>query len=121
MFTISVETYFWASHRVTLGDGSKESLHSHNWKVTSQLGADKLDKMGLVMDFSRLKVLVEGITAVFDNNQMEKIDCFQQTNSTAENVAKYIYEQLEAKLPDGVKLKAVSVLEEPGCEAKFSK
>lgn len=119
MFTVSVETHFWASHQLTKADGSKESLHQHNWSVTADVSSDRLNSMGLVMDFRRLKAMVEAIVAEFDNIPLERIDCFRQNSSSAETIAKYIYEKLEPKLPGGVKLRSIRVVEEPGCSAKW--
>ena len=135
MFTVSVETHFWASHQLALPDGPKEPLHRHNWSVTADVSSEALNNMGLVMDFRRLKAMVDNIVAEgvpilqedgkmgvqFDNTALERIDCFQRNNSSAENVARYIYEKLEPKLPKGVKLEAIKVVEEPGCSAKFAK
>lgn len=121
MFTVSVEAYFWASHQLVLPNGSKEPQHQHNWAVTAEVGSSELNSMGLVMDFYRLKALVHNIVSELDNTAMEKIDYFQRNSSSAENLARYIYEQLEPKLPRGVKLEAVRVGEEPGSSAKFSK
>jgi 6-pyruvoyltetrahydropterin/6-carboxytetrahydropterin synthase len=119
LFTVSVETHFWASHRLALPDGSKEPLHHHNWAVTADVSSSELDSMGLVMDFRRLRAMVDNIVAVFDNNQLEKLDYFQRNNPSAENVAKYIYEKLEPKLPKDVKLNHIRVVEQLGCSAKF--
>jgi 6-pyruvoyltetrahydropterin/6-carboxytetrahydropterin synthase len=121
MFTVKVETHFWASHQLTLPDGSKEPMHRHNWAVTAKVGCDKLDSMGLVMDFIQLQVMVKEITSRFTDDQLGSIDYFQRNNPSAENVAKYIFEQLEPKLPGRVKLQSIKVVEEPGCSAKFSK
>ena len=121
MFTVSVETHFWASHQLTLSDGSKEPLHHHNWSVTADVSSEVLNNTGLVMDFRQLKAMVDKTIDEFDNMALDKIDYFQRNNSSAENVAGYIYEKLEPRLPEGVKLEAVRVVEEPGCSAKFAK
>jgi 6-pyruvoyltetrahydropterin/6-carboxytetrahydropterin synthase len=121
MFTISVETHFWASHQLTLPDGSKEPLHHHNWAVIANISSEKLDDMGLVMDFCRLKEALDKTTSEFDNVPLDGIDYFRRNNPSAENVAKYIFDKLEPKLPGGVELRSVKVIEEPGCSAKFSK
>ncbi len=121
MFTISVETHFQASHQITLPDGSKEPLHRHDWLVTVKVSAKKLNNMGLVMDFVRLKKAAEKIIAPFNNVALETIEYFGQNNSSAENVAKYIYENLLSFLPKGVSLDSVTVVEEPGCSAKYRK
>ena len=120
MFTISVETNFWASHQLTLPDGSKEPPHRHNWSVTVDVSTEALNSMGLVMDFRQLKAMVDKTIAEFDNIPLDRIGYFQRNNSSAENVAKYIYEKLLIKLPKGVKLQSIRIVEEQGCSAKFS-
>jgi 6-pyruvoyltetrahydropterin/6-carboxytetrahydropterin synthase len=121
LFTISVETHFWASHQLTLPDGSKEPLHHHNWVVIADVSSNELRRMGMVMDFRRLKVMVDNIVAEFDNTQLEKLDYFQQNNSSAESVATYIYEKLEPKLPGDLRLNYIRVVEQPGCSVKFGR
>jgi 6-pyruvoyltetrahydropterin/6-carboxytetrahydropterin synthase len=119
MFIISVERRFRASHQLVLPDGSKEPVHEHDWAVTAELGSDRLNNMGTVMNFQRLQAMVDKIVAGFDNKALESIGFFRQNNPSAENVAKYIYERLKIGLPEGVKLLNVRVVEEPGCSAMF--
>ncbi len=120
MFTISVETSFWASHQLLLPEGSKEPVHHHNWLVSAGLSSDKLNSMAVVMNFQKLKAMLDDIVAEFDNTSLNEISYFRQNNPSAENVARYIYEKLRDKLPEGVKLQNVRVVEEPGCTAYFS-
>ena len=119
MFTISVERRFWASHQLSLPDGSKEQLHGHNWSVTAELSSEELDSMGVVMDFEQLKAMLDDITAGLGDGEFEKNDYFRRNGSSAESVAKYIYERLITKLPQDVKLESVNVAEEVGCSARF--
>ena len=119
MFTISVETHFWASHQLVLPDGSKEPLHHHNWLVTADVASEKLNDMAVVMDFHELKQMVDNIAAEFNNNALNDTACFQQNIPSAENVAKYIYDKLKTELPEEVKLRNVKVVEQTGCSAKF--
>jgi 6-pyruvoyltetrahydropterin/6-carboxytetrahydropterin synthase len=120
MFTISIETSFWASHQLVLPEGSKEPVHHHNWLVSADVSGDRLNSMAVVMDFQELKAMVDDIVSEFDNMALNEISFFRQNNPSAENVAKYIYEKLRAKLPEGVKLQNIRVVEEPGCAANFS-
>ena len=119
MFTIRVETHFQASHRLILPDGSLEPAHDHDWIVTAIVSSAKLDKMGLVMNFQKLKAMLDETVRDFDNTALDTITYFQRSNSSAENVAKYIFDKLQAKLPAGVRLQSVRVMEEPGCSAEF--
>ena len=120
MFTISVETHFRASHQLTLPDGSKEPPHYHDWQVRADVSSNKLNNIGIVMNFHRLRELLENSVAELDNTALEKSDYFRKNNPTAENVAKYIYEKLKFRLTNGVKLQSIKIFEEPGCSAKFS-
>lgn len=120
MFTISTETHFCASHQLTLPDGSKEPAHEHNWTVTAKISSNKLNNIGIVMDFQKFKALLDKIVAQFENTSLEKLDYFKQNNPSAENVSKYIYDQLKPQVSEGLKLQSISVVEEPGFRAKYS-
>ena len=120
MFTVRVETHFQASHRLTLPDGSKEPAHDHDWLVTADVSSGKLDKMGLVISFQKLKAMLDETVSDFDNNPMDAVSYFRQNNPSAENVARYIYERLRSRLPEGVRLRSIRVMEEPGCWAEYS-
>jgi len=120
MFTISVETHFRASHQLTLPDGSKEPIHDHDWLVTTVVGSEELDEMGVVMDFHVLKGMVEQITTEFEDALLGELPHFRRNNASAENVARHVYVRLRGQLPHGVALRSVSVVEEPGCSAQFA-
>ena len=110
-----------------------EPEHYHNWSVTADVSSNKLNSRGLVMDFHKLKAAVDNIVAELDNTALHKTDYFRQNSPSAENVAKYIYEKLKPKLPKGIKLQSITVVEGPAsrrpirsrplvaaCSAKFA-
>jgi 6-pyruvoyltetrahydropterin/6-carboxytetrahydropterin synthase len=119
MFIISVERRFRASHQLILPDGSKEPVHNHDWVVAAKVGCEKLNNMGVVMNFQKLQAMIDEIVAGFNNKALETVGYFKQNNPSAENVSKYRYEQLRMELPEGVKLQSVRVVEEPGCSATY--
>jgi len=119
VFAISVEMSFAASHQLALPDGSKEPAHSHNWSVTAEVACESLDEMGVVMDFRQLQAALADIIAPFDNSRLDAIDYFQKNAESAENVAKYIYEKLSGRLPEGVRIAGIKVGEEERCWAKY--
>jgi 6-pyruvoyltetrahydropterin/6-carboxytetrahydropterin synthase len=118
---VSVDRRFRASHQLSRADGSKEAAHWHDWAVTAEVRNEKLDSTGVVMDFGQLKSALGSIADELDNKSLESIDYFRRNNPSAENVARYVYEQLSKKLPAGVRLDCIRVMEEPGCSVKFSK
>ncbi len=119
MFTVIVEKSFAAKHQITLPDGGKEPLHSHDWQVAAAVSAEKLDVMGLAFDFVRLGDLLEQVLAPMRNRQLETMDCFRQVNASAENVARHIYDKLSAILPGPAALCWVEVAEAPGCKVRY--
>ncbi len=121
MFTITVQTSFAAEHQLTLATGEKEALHEHNWVVHLAVAAENLDEAGLVIDFHWLEATIEEVVSPLGGTRLEELSCFGNINASAENVAKYIYDQVEPLLPARVQLEYVEVCEAPNCLAKYSR
>jgi len=112
---------FDAQHQLTLGDGAKEPLHHHHWGLACAISTHKVDKMGLAFDFNHLKTMLDEIVAGFKGTKLEDTPVFKNINSSAENVAEYVYNRLEKMLDANVKLEYVEVTEAPHCRARYSK
>jgi len=108
-FEISTVRRFSASHQLRLYDGSLEPLHGHAWGVKVTAAAQKLDAIGVVMDFHELERLVDKIAGPMHKRHLNELAAFADVNPTAENVAKIIASGLE--LPEGVRLVSVEVWE----------
>ncbi len=114
---ITTTRSFSASHQLKLYDGSIEPLHGHNWVVRVTLWADRLDEIGVVMDFHELERLVDQAAPGWHNCHLNDQPAFTALNPSAENVAKSIADNLA--LPDHVKLVCVEVWETPENSAKY--
>jgi 6-pyruvoyltetrahydropterin/6-carboxytetrahydropterin synthase len=121
LFKVTVQTSFWSPHQLTLADGKKERLHSHNWIVSAEVSGEKLNHTGLLIDFNMLKKLLDDITESFTNQTPENNEYFRNSSLSAEMIAKYIFENLQPQLPEHLILDCVSVTEEQGCTGKFLK
>ena len=112
MFQITAERDFSASHQLVLYDGSLEPLHGHNWKVRVTVSAQKLDRIGVVMDFHELERLLDEIVGPFHNAHLNDRPPFREgLNPSAENVAMHVAGQL--KLPTHVRVDSVEAWETP--------
>ncbi len=86
-----VESTFSAAHQLTKSNTKCENLHGHNWKVQVFVRGEVDEKVGWVMDFSVLKKLLKDSLQALDHKLLNDV---LQTSPTAENIAKYIYDQL---------------------------
>ncbi|HYO09924.1 MAG TPA: 6-carboxytetrahydropterin synthase [Tepidisphaeraceae bacterium] len=110
-FDITATRTFAAAHQLRLYDGSLEPLHGHNWRVRVTVSADRLDAIGVVMDFHELDRLLEAILAPMHNRHLNELPAFapEGLNPSTENVALHVAGALT--LPPGARLAAVEVWE----------
>jgi 6-pyruvoyltetrahydropterin/6-carboxytetrahydropterin synthase len=108
-YKISTTREFAAAHQLRLYDGSLEPVHGHNWRVKVTIAAERLDAIGVVMDFHELERRVDEIIGAMHNRHLNELPHFQSLNPSAENVAVVVGGALA--LPAGVRLAAVEVWE----------
>lgn len=90
MYYVSKRLEISAAHRLELDYESKcRELHGHNWIITVHCRARELNHNGMVTDFTDIKRIVT-----------ERLDhrCLNDTlpfNPTAENIARWICENVE--------------------------
>jgi 6-pyruvoyltetrahydropterin/6-carboxytetrahydropterin synthase len=115
MFEVSVEDSFAAGHYLRNYRGKCENPHGHNYKVRVTLSGKELDKAGLLVDFKDLREIIRHVIDRLDHQMMNDVEPFTSLNPSAENLARYFYEQAKAKLesvPNGrVQIKNVTVFE----------
>jgi 6-pyruvoyltetrahydropterin/6-carboxytetrahydropterin synthase len=110
-FEICTARTFSASHQLRLYDGSLEPLHGHNWTVKVTVSAQKLDAIGVVMDFHALEFVVDALIGPMHNRHLNDLPGFVEVNPSAEGVAFRIASSLS--LPAGVRVVSVEVWETP--------
>ena len=109
-FDITARREFSAAHQLRLYDGALEPLHGHNWVVVVTVSAQRLDEIGVVMDFHELERLLDRILAPLHNAHLNEVEPFKsELNPTTEHVALHVARTLQ--LPPHVRVKSVEVWE----------
>ncbi len=112
MFELSVKSKFSSAHFLREYEGKCENLHGHNWKVEVFVRGEKLDKIGLLVDFKELKMILNEVLDELDHKLINDLDFFKTKNPSCENLAFYLYKNLSGKInSQNVKISKVTVWE----------
>jgi 6-pyruvoyltetrahydropterin/6-carboxytetrahydropterin synthase len=116
MYKISKEFSFSAAHSLfgLHDDHPCSRLHGHNYVVTVHLRAKELNPQGFVRDYNELRMVKSYIDGTLDHRNLN--DILAPLNSSAENIAKMIYDRFKSQLPE---LYAVEVSETPKTSAIY--
>jgi 6-pyruvoyltetrahydropterin/6-carboxytetrahydropterin synthase len=111
MYAVTKEIHFCYGHRLLNHKGKCCNLHGHNAKAVIRLESEQLDSLGMVCDFSDIGDYVKGwIEQTLDHNMLLHRDdpvlpllqqagesvYVMQSNPTAENIARLIFDYVEA-------------------------
>src|SRR3989339_173248 len=91
MYELNVEDEFASAHYLRGYKGKCERVHGHNYRVMITVKAKKLNKIGLAVDFSEIKVELKKNMEILDHRLLDELPCFKKVNPSAENIAKYIF------------------------------
>jgi len=99
MYHARVEEEFSAAHFLSHYNGKCEKLHGHNYRVRLWACGEKLNEGGMLVDFSLLKKMLREVLTVLDHSNLNELEVFNNDPS-AERIAKYIFEEIQKKLPE---------------------
>ncbi len=119
MYELVVQKTFAGAHNLRDYDGECEKLHGHNWKVEVTLRSEKLNELGMVMDFKDIKKTLKETLSRFDHSYLNELKEFNQENPTTENVSRIIYNDLSEKLPPEIFITRVKTWESENCAAAY--
>lgn|SRR6185312_3765622 len=98
MFEVCVENTFAAGHALRNYHGKCENVHGHNYRVRMTMEGEQLDATGLLVDFVEIKRLMSAIIDKLDHQFINDIAPFDVINPSAENIAKYFYDEIYSGL-----------------------
>jgi len=124
MYEVTVEDTFAAGHYLRNYKGKCENPHGHNYKVRVTLRGAELDKAGLLLDFKDLKEVMKHVIDRLDHQMLNDIEPFKVLNPSAENIAKYFYDEARGRLQvvtsGRVDVKDVTIWETDTTTARYS-
>ncbi len=120
MFELDIRREFSAAHQLKGYNGNCSNLHGHNWTVQVFIRSEKLDEVGIALDFKVLKKELDVILSGLDHKFLNEHDEFRDKNPTSEHIAMYLYRALSAKINAGsVKVSKVRVCESDSSGATY--
>ncbi len=123
MFQVSVDETFSAGHALRGYKGKCENPHGHNYKVRVTLEGEKLDSVGLLYDFVHLKQIMHDVIRALDHTYLNDFAPFDTQNPSAENIAKYVYDEASKKMreaPNGARIACITVWETDTTAATYT-
>ena len=121
MFEVTIEQTFAAGHALRNYRGKCENVHGHNYRCQVTVEGRELDQIGLLIDFVALKKALQTVIDRLDHQWLNDFPPFDVLNPSAENIAKYIYDEVNKGLVgDGVvKLACVRLWETDTSSATY--
>ena len=121
MYEIEVRAAFEAAHFIEGYAGKCARLHGHNWEVVAVVRGEKLDALGMLIDFKILKAELKKVLDEFDHRFLNELEPFAEENPTAENLSRKVFERLASSeiFCGTVKLHAVRVCESPNSSVTY--
>jgi len=123
MFEVTVEAGFSSGHYLRNYRGKCENPHGHNYRVLVTLAGAELDETGLLLDFKLLKNLLRPVVDYLDHQMINDLPPFTDLNPSAENLARYFYQQTSLQLAEltagRVRVKDTTVFETDTSFARY--
>lgn len=121
MFTIGIRSHYEAAHFLRNYEGDCSRMHGHRYEVEAVMTFEALDGAGIAYDFMEADAHLRAITGALDHQNLNELDAFRGVETSAENQARYVYQELKARLgPHAPHLAAVRVWETPHHWAQYS-
>jgi len=121
MFVLKIVTDFASAHSLRDYPGDCARLHGHNWQVEVSVCSQVLNDSGIAIDFREIKKQTKLVVKRLDHQYLNEIKPFDVLNPTAENIAKYFFDEIALLIPNkDVKVKEVMIWETPRSAVTYS-
>lgn len=121
-FVLKTLLDFASAHSLRGYPGDCAKLHGHNWKIEVEILGTELNEIGMVVDFKEIKKHAKEVIAELDHSFLNDHPHFQTINPTAENIAEYLFDQIQMHIEtEAVRMHQITVWENDRNCVIFSK
>jgi 6-pyruvoyltetrahydropterin/6-carboxytetrahydropterin synthase len=121
MFVLKIVTDFASAHSLRDYPGDCARLHGHNWQVEVMVCSQVLNESGIAIDFREIKSQTKVVVKRLDHQYLNEIKPFDVLNPTAENIAKYLFDEIGILINNQeVKVKELTIWETPRSAVTYS-
>lgn len=99
MYIVSVQAHYDSAHFLRNYHGKCERLHGHRYVVEAALAGEELGEGGMLFDFVEVKRELRALANELDHANINEIPPFTEIEPSAENQARYFYDELKKRLP----------------------
>jgi 6-pyruvoyltetrahydropterin/6-carboxytetrahydropterin synthase len=103
MYTVSVQAHYDSAHFLKNYKGKCERLHGHRYVVEAALQTRELNEAGIAFDFVDLKRHLRELADGLDHYNLNDLPQFQGVETSAENQARYFFDELKKRLPEALR------------------
>ncbi|MBK9167890.1 MAG: 6-carboxytetrahydropterin synthase QueD [Bryobacterales bacterium] len=111
MFEVCVEETFAAGHALRGYKGKCENVHGHNYRIQLAVEGPELNDIGLLVDFGDVKRAVREVVGRLDHQFINDLQPFDTINPSAENLARYFYDEVRARLDERFRIRHARIYE----------
>lgn len=99
VYTVSVQAHYDSAHFLVNYQGKCEHLHGHRYVVEAAVQTAELNEAGIAFDFVDLKRELRALADYLDHKLLNEVPEFEGVETSAENQARYFYDELKKRLP----------------------
>lgn len=119
---VMIEMGFSSAHALRGYQGKCENTHGHNYRVEVYVRGERLNNIGLLIDFKDLKAATKKVVDYLDHKNINELPPFDtEVNPSAEEMAVFFLQEVGRQINDDrVQVYKVRVWETDTCVATYT-
>ena len=97
MYKLNVTSNFSSAHKLDGYEGLCKNLHGHNWKVRIGIICEKIDDIGMTIDFGEVKKYLNEVMIMLDHTYLNELEYFKDYFKDSSDPADILKKDIERK------------------------